>query len=503
MGTLSPMALHHRPSAVKAASMPESTQHRNARRLGRLLLLATATLAATAPAAQADRGDRATKLERQVLQSVQAAGFGDVIDGEQTPNAGPPWYPRIAHTPQVDVAVLELDHKNRVKGAANVLMDRDHPDGVLVPIGRDLSSSAVRYRKWDLARWDGEGPQWEDDYGPDEDVVPGREGAPLQFMEPYPASALKVMVAYGIARLVDQRKTTLDTRLDYAPDPANCYGTGGSETVREWMRLMITQSDNEATCALIKQLHDLGQMDALNAHFVAAGVPSLSLRNTRTTDGGGWSKGRGVHMGGLDTAKLLWLIDGGPGVLWRGSGGRPVTAAELSGSSRDFLKLLLAGQGFNEVLATTNWCGATLGSAFPNPLQPYPAPGIPTATPANFILGDGTVEVEGIPYGQVVAPCNEAAEVVFSHKTGLVTNAGADVGYVHELPGQRRRDYVIAVFTNLGNRFGDPVMNTSKVDPYDPDYCWSAKGVCYTEAFAKLGRSIDTALQDGKRGDGR
>jgi hypothetical protein len=200
-------------------------------------------------------------------------------------------------------------------------------------------------------------------------------------------------------------------------------------------------------------------------------------------------------MGGLDTAKLMWLIDGAPGLLWRSPTGRRITARELSPSSRRFLKYVLSEQGFNEVLATTNWCGATLGPNFPDAGRVYPEPGIPTATPARFILPDGTVEVEGVPYGQVVAPCNEAAEVVFSHKTGLVTNAGADVGFVHALPGAAKRDYVIAVFTNLGNRFTDPVMNTARTLPNGPFGCWTERDVCYTEAFARLGRSIDDLMQ--------
>lgn len=439
-----------------------------------------------------------SKLERDVLQNVRAAGFGDVIDSDRPlPGPNPPWFAPIASTPQVDVAVLELNPAGRVTDAANILMSRDYPNGVVVPIGSKLDSSAVRYRKWDLDRWDGtNGKTWTASYSDGEDIVAGRERAPIEFMTPYPASALKLMVAYGIMRLVDQGKVNLDAPLTYAPAPANCYGTGGTKTVREWMRIMIVQSDNEATCALISDLHARGEMGPLNDHFVASGLPSLSLRGTRPSDGGGWSAGRGVFMGGLDTVKLLWLIDGAPGTLWKTPAGRSIKADELSGASRAFLKQLLAGQGFNEVLATTNWCGATLGPQFPTPERVYPAPGIPTATPANFILPDGTVEVEGVPYFQQVGPCNAAAEVVFSHKTGLVRNAGADVGFVHSLPGKRRRDYVIAVFTNLGNRFGDSIMNTSAVDPINFD-CWSENAVCYSEAFAKLGRGIDGAV--GKR----
>jgi hypothetical protein len=420
-----------------------------------------------------------------------------VLDGDRGPNPTPPWYEPIAHTPQVDVAVIELNGANRATDAVNVLMSRDYPRGVVVPLGRDYETTAVRYRKWDLARWDENGVRWTDPWPASEDIVPGRENAPINFMTPYPASVLKVMVAYGVSRLVDAGRISLDAPVTYTvASGRNCYAPDAdtTETVREWMTLMITESSNVATCALIQQLHRLDALGELNAHFVKIGLPSLTLKGTNP-DGGSWSGGRGVYMGGMDTAKLLWLIDGAPGVLWRASGGRKVTAAELSASSRAFLKYILSEQGFNEVLATTNWCGATLGEEFPDADRPYPVTGIPTATPERFIQPDGTVVVEGIPYGQDVRPCNARAEVVFSHKTGLVRNAGADAGFVHELPGERKRDYVIAVFTNLGNRFTDPVMNTAFTDPRGPFDCWTQRDVCYSEAFARLGASIDRIMQ--------
>lgn len=459
-----------------------------------LLLVVLLVPCVFAPTAQA-RGT----LEQRVLDAVRGAGFDQVLDGTRGPSAAAPWYGPIAHTPQVDVAVIELNPANRAKHAVNVLMSRDYPDGVVVPLRPGFDASAVRYRKWDLARWDESGGRrWTDPWPASEDVVPGRERAPLNFMTPYPASALKIMVAFGVARLVDAGRIAFDDEVTYPVSAGrNCYAPARdqTETVREWMTLMITESSNVATCAMIRELHRLGAIDELNAHFVDLGLPSLTLKGTNR-DGGSWSRGRGVFMGAMDTAKLLWLIDGGPGVLWRSPAGRRVTAAaELSPASRTFLKEILSEQGFNEVLATTNWCGATLGPNFPDADRLYPVPGIPTATPARFIGPDGTVEVEGVPYGQDVRPCNARAEVVFSHKTGLVYNAGADAGYVHELPGQARRDYVVAVFTNLGNRFTDPVMNTAFSDAAGPFGCWTERDVCYSEAFAKLGSSIDRLMQ--------
>jgi hydroxyacylglutathione hydrolase len=129
-------------------------------------------------------------------------------------------------------------------------------------------------------------------------------------------------------------------------------------------------------------------------------------------------------MTALDTARLLWLVEGAPGVLWRRPDGGPVTARVLSDASRAVLAQLLAEQGFNVVLSTTNFCG--LG---------YPSPGIPQRIAERWVdPGDGTVTVEGMPYRRDVRPCNAAAEVTFAHKTGLTYNYGSDAGIVRPLP---------------------------------------------------------------------
>jgi hypothetical protein len=262
------------------------------------------------------------------------------------------------------------------------------------------------------------------------------------------------------------------------------------------MTEMITVSSNRATCAMLLKLHELDKVDALNEHFYEIGLPSLEITGTNAETGGSWNPGQ-ISMGSLDTAKLMWLADGGPGTLWRTPAGVPITQDLLSASSREFLKGLYANQGFNEVISTTNWCGNTLGANFPDSERVYPPQGIPTPVPEEFIV-DGEAEVDGIPYGRPVAPCNDAAEVLFSHKTGLTTNAGADAGYVHALEGKPRRDYAVAVITNLGNRFTDQVMNTSLTNPLVFG-CWTDMVICYSEAFAKFGKSIDDALKANRK----
>jgi len=444
-----------------------------------------------APAASASSAN----LGQTVLDAVRSAGFKDMLDGDPAANATAPWYPQIANEPQLDITILDLNAANGVRAAANVLLSRDHPNGVLVPVGSNLSSKEIRYKRWSQARWDGTGGvSWSDPYAPGTDVVPGREGASYEFMLPYPASVLKVMVAHGIMRQVDAGTISLDDSFSYPGGGGGLCGGASTRTVNQWMQNMITVSDNKSTCAMILRLHQLNEIGALNQHFIDIGLPSLQLNGTSSVNGAGWSPGQ-ISMGSLDTAKLMWLTDGGPGVLWRTAGGDPVTNTVLSATSRAFLKDIYARQGFNEVLSTTNWCGKTLGSNFTDPTGLYPAAGIPSPAPAEFILPDGTVEAGGIPYGQPVGPCNDAAEVLFSHKTGLTYNFGADAGYAHELDGQRNRDYVISVITNLGNRYADPIMNTALTDPAGPFGCWTDSDICYSEAFAKFGKSIDDALK--------
>jgi hypothetical protein len=244
---------------------------------------------------------------------------------------------------------------------------------------------------------------------------------------------------------------------------------------------MITSSNNRAACALLKQLHGLGEVAGMNAELAELGLGTLQVNGTSALTGGTWQPGQ-IHMTALDTARLLWLLEGGPGVLWYRPDGRPVTARVLSDSSRALLRQLLAEQGFDVALSTTNFCGLE-----------HPGRGIPQRIAERWIdPGDGTVTVEGIPYGQDVRPCNAAAEVSFAHKTGLTYNYGSDAGIVRSLPGRPRRRYVIAFLSNLGYRYGDARFATSTTLP-----CFGL-GVCYTEKIAQLGKRVDDLLRGGR-----
>jgi hypothetical protein len=86
---------------------------------------------------------------------------------------------------------------------------------------------------------------------------------------------------------------------------------------------------------------------------------------------------------------------------------------------------------------------------------------------------------------QDVRPYNRRAEVEFAHKTGLTSQAGADAGIVTSLPGAPERRYVVAVFTNLGQRFADAHKPPNRPGVF---------AVARSEKLAKLGCRIDEIM---------
>ena len=217
----------------------------------------------------------------------------------------------------------------------------------------------------------------------------------------------------------------------------------------------------------------------MNERFAALGLPTLQVKGTDAGAGGTWNPGE-ISMTAIDTARLLLLVNGTDGVAWRTPDGRKVIADRVLGPDYQAqLRDLLGQQGFNEVLSTPNWCGAT-----------YPVQGMPAKVPGRWIdPNDGTVTVHGIPYGYDVRPCNETAQVKFLHKTGLTENYGSDAGIVKALEGQDGRQYIVTTFTNLGYRYSDASQADSDGKP-----CFNS-GVCYTEKFAILGLAIDDLMR--------
>ncbi len=304
------------------------------------------------------------------------------------------------------------------------------------------------------------------------------------------ASLTKVIfTTTAILRLVDEGRIDLDEDYRYAPSD----GPSMTRTTREFLDRMITESDNDSAKALLKQLHDLGEVDRLNAELHDLGLGTLQIRGTDPASGAKWGIGK-ITMTSLDSARLLLLLGGGPGVLWRTEGGKRVRADDvLSRDSRAILLGMLADQGWNDVLTTANWCGRS-----------YPRPGIPSLVADRWVdPGTGTVTVAGKAFGQDVRPCNERAEVSFAHKTGFTYNYLSDAGIVHSLNGEDgprgyggvlRGDYIVVMMSNLGYRYADrrQADATSPVCGDDPA---NDAGVCYTEKFAALGSAVDAILR--------
>ena len=428
-------------------------------------------------------------LEAALLTAVRDAQFGQVLDFGAGNESRPvrPAAP-IAHPPNVDVAVLQLDAEGRLIASANVLLSRDFPDGQLVLLGKNTGASLVRFRRWDIERSDGgtfsaEGKQlsrkgWTNNppLTVADDIVPGRTNAPYQFMAPYPASLFKLMVAFHVLRLVDAGNLTLDTEYAFRTSLTN----SDRRRIRNWLEPMITVSDNHATQALLALFHDRNEIVKLNQEFRDLGLGTLQINHTSPIDGRGWQPGQ-IHMTAFDTARLLWIIEGGPGELWRGANGEPVTAKLLSDSSREFLKKLLSDQGFNDALTTANFPGA-----------PNVRPGIPSRVATRWINPlNGFVNVDNLNYGVDIRAANPKAEVNFAHKTGLTFNYGSDAGIVTSLPGQPFRHYIVAFLGNLGYRYTDGAFATRTNYPAFDD----RSPVSYTQRIPALGKAIDEALK--------
>lgn len=435
-------------------------------------------------AASPASSERSQWLAGQLLAALRTANFNNVVDFDKQQPGQPA--PQVTYSPHVDLAVIELNAQGQAVSAANVQQSRDFPNGRVVPIGPNLQALATNFRSWDLSRWDNlTQQQWRSTpYPAGSALVPGTNGT--NFMSPYPASTFKILVAVQILRLLDQGKLTLTQKtVNQSPGAACIEGgtlpaAGDEPTIADALDSMITYSDNTSTCLLLQQLHVMGQLDPahneLNATFARLGMPTLQVNGTDPLTGARWGVGS-IDMTAMDTARLLLMLQGGNLSFV----GRPGTGPDalLSASSRDYLLSLLAQQGFDEVLATTNWCGLS-----------YPQQGIPARVPDRWIGSDGTVTVDGIPYGQDVRPCNATAQVSFAHKTGLTENYGSDAGIVTALPGQDGRRYIVAIFTNVGYRYSDASQANTDGFP-----CFTGLGICYSEKFAQIGKAVDDLLR--------
>jgi beta-lactamase class A len=435
-----------------------------------------------------------TALETASLKAVREAHFERVIDfgagNESRPvktQAGRP-APTIAHPPNVNVAVIQLDPDGRMVDGAYVLLSRDYPEGLIVPLEPDGGAGSVRFLRWDIERSDGgtfssdDGHQltakgWTNDppLSDRDQLVPGRTNALYQFMAPYPASLFKSLVAFHLMRMVDAGKISLGSEYVYAVAGAKPQ----PRPIREWLDAMITVSDNQATAALLKMFLERQEIEPLNREFRQLNLPTLQINDIDPQTGRGWNTAQ-ITVTAWDMARLFWLIDGGPGELWRGADAKAVTSEFLSDSSRRFLKQLFSEQGINDALSTANFPGANNVRA-----------GIPARVAERWINpGNGHVVVAGQDYGVDIRSANAQAEVNFAHKTGLTFNYAADAGIVTSLPGKPFRHYVIAFVANLGYRYADEpfAARTSfpALDPISP--------ISYTQRIPALGKALDEVV---------
>jgi hypothetical protein len=438
--------------------------------LATLLLLAGAAAPAPGPA-----------LGRALLDAVAAARLDLLLDAGPTGECpGAPLCPLVlqpvAAVPHLDLAVIRLDGDGRALDAAEVILDPDSPAGRVVPLDRNLAPLGLRHRRWSQERreaWSSAEP-----FSDADDLVPGARPGGRDFMEPYPASLFKLLVAFHVARRATEGALDLG-------EPLRAPNGGGGEVrpAREWLERMMTLSDNPATRAVLAWLHRRGEVDRMNRGFVALGLPTLRVDGTRREDGARWAPGE-IHAGALDVARLLWLVAGGPGVSWRTPAGRRVTSAALPEPARALLRDLLADQANHDVLSSGSLCGDR------------PA-GIPALVPERWLDPETGAEA-GVNalWRRDVRPCNAGAEVTFAHKTGLTWNYASDAGIVESLPGASCRRYVVALVASAGSRYLDPESAAVTVHP-----C-AAEGACVTRRLAALGARIDRIMVEAFAADG-
>ena len=102
-----------------------------------------------------------TKLETALLAAVRDAHFETVVDfgagNEERPVSALKNLPapKIAHPPNVNVAVLQLDAQGKLVDRAYVILSRDYPDGLVVPLDNNLGVTSVRFLRWDIDRSNG------------------------------------------------------------------------------------------------------------------------------------------------------------------------------------------------------------------------------------------------------------------------------------------------------------------------------------------------------------
>jgi beta-lactamase class A len=299
--------------------------------------------------------------------------------------------------PSIDLAVTAFPREG-APVSANLLFSREYPEGLVARFDAATGAVAnigfhadVRDAKGDSIAWL-PGADWR------RIEFPAWFGTGPRFVAPYPASLLKMMVAVGLARLVDQGRSDWALPLAHA---------GQTRPAADWLFDMVTVSSNEATSALVAHLHARGAIrreggrevhNELHELFASQGLPGLMIANTRADGGWGNAAGSGVgqiQMTAWDALRLMWRLDAEA----------PPQPALVSPDSRAVLRRTLDAQKLHHNLSSES-------------LRHLPGwvPGIPAR---------------------------------FAHKTGNTQNYASDAGIVHD--GELH--YLIAVTTSLGQRY--------------------------------------------------
>lgn len=345
--------------------------------------------------------------------------------------------------PSIDLAVAILPHDGAPVWA-NVLFSREYPDGFSAEISDQAGPvQNVRYLKdqlndqgecvawlphsdWSMLRWD---------------TLAGH--GPHNFVQPYPASLLKVMVMIGVAKLVDQEKFDWDMQRTF---------NGETKSIAAWVDSMIVASNNDATTVMVRLLHEGGLIESsgdsevnhLEELFARYGLTTLKLGKTNRD--GGWRSVHGpgvggvgnIHMTAWDSARLFWLLTDTQGnVPWLPAGTPPI----LSRASLSRVWGWLGDQGLHTTFSSTSMAGV-----------PGWQRGIAAHLPERWIQPDGSVVVEDNLFPPDVRVENSQCTLHFAHKTGNTENYTSDAGLVYS-SGEHKRRYVIALQSSLGSRY--------------------------------------------------
>jgi len=416
---------------------------------------------------------------RSALREIRWRRIHDFGPEEDLFPAGPA--PVISERPNLDLAVIALDPEGHVLDAANVIVSRDQPRGLISDLDEDLSSTNITWQRWNQKRWDGARP-WIST--PDE--LPARERlghspsgtSETVFMSPYPASLFTVPLAFFLL------EETASGRIPLSD-------------IRKKLRQMLTVSSNQATNDLLKTLHDNERIGAMNRRFQRLGLGTIQLEGTDPDTGGDWNVGE-ITMTSMDTAKLLWLIqsDSASTALWMQPNGKQ-PHSKLTNKEQRILLKHLGNQAFSETLSTANFgVGGSSGDTLKSPA--HIEPGIPSRVPDKYIdtiTGEVTFNYEGFPinYGEDVRPYNDTiARKDFLHKTGLTYNFGSDAGIIRDSESDASPSYIISFIGNLGFRYTDPAFADRTSYPVYDD----PGPIAYVQEIPRLGNTVDQIMDN-------